>query len=65
MHLICTSIGFGLGYLAHRYEENSEKQVQMMLKKYKHAPRQWAELVKLDQEAGIPRKSSTLGHLAV
>ena len=65
MHLICMSIGFGLGYLAHRYEENSEKQVQMMLKKYKHAPRQWAELVKSVQEAGVPRNSSTLGHLAV
>ena len=52
MHLICTSVACYLGYLAHRYEETSEERVQNLLKKYKHAPRQWAELPKRDHESG-------------
>lgn len=52
MHLVCTGVACYLGYLAHRYEETSEERVHNLLKKYKHAPRQWAELPKRDQESG-------------
>lgn len=49
MHLFFTGVGFYLGYLAHRYEERSEERTQLLLAKYRHAPRQWAEMVKQDQ----------------
>lgn len=46
MHLFFTGVGFYLGYLAHRYEENSEERTKLLLAKYRHAPREWAEMVK-------------------
>ena len=49
MHLFFTGIGFYVGYLAHRYEENSEERTKLLLAKYRHAPREWAKMVKQDQ----------------
>ena len=53
MHLILTSVGCYLGYLAHRYEEGSEERTQMLLARYRHAPREWAEQVHQDNTQGI------------
>ena len=49
MHLLFTGVGFYVGYLAHRYEEGSEERTQLLLSKYRHAPREWAAMVKDDQ----------------
>lgn len=48
LHLILTGVGCYLGYLAHRYEEGSEQRTQMLLARYRHAPREWAEQVNQD-----------------
>ena len=45
MHLSFTALGCYLGYLAHRYEENSEERVKKLLEKYPRAPVQWAAMV--------------------
>ena len=34
LHVICTSIGCYLGYLAHRYEETSEERVERLLERH-------------------------------
>ena len=52
MHILFTGIGFYLGYLAHRYEEGSEERTQLLLSKYRHAPREWVEMVKADGDQG-------------
>jgi hypothetical protein len=52
MHLILTGIGFYVGYCAHRYEEGSEERTQLLLAKYRHAPREWVEMVKVDSDQG-------------
>ena len=52
MHLILTGIGFYVGYCAHRYEEGSEERTQLLLAKYRHAPREWVEMVKVDTDQG-------------
>ena len=44
LHITCTGVACCLGYLAHRYEENSEERVRMLLEKHRHAPVQWASL---------------------
>ena len=44
LHLACTALGFYVGYLAHRYEENSEERVRQLLEKHRNAPVQWATL---------------------
>ncbi|XP_064405499.1 uncharacterized protein LOC135350580 [Halichondria panicea] len=44
LHLVCTGVGFFLGYLAHNYEEGSEKRTQKLLSRYRHAPREWVEV---------------------
>ena len=46
LHLICTGVGCYLGYLAHHYEENSEERVRLLMEKHRHAPAQWANIVK-------------------
>ena len=38
LHVVCTAVGFYVGYLAHRYEENSEERVQKLLEKHRHVP---------------------------
>lgn len=45
MHLGFTAVACYLGYLAHRYEENSEERVKKLLEKYPRAPVQWAAMV--------------------
>ncbi len=44
LHLVCTGVGFYLGYLAHNYEEGSEERTQKLLSRYRHAPREWVEV---------------------
>ena len=44
LHLACTALGFYVGYLAHRYEENSEERVRQLLEKHRNAPVQWTTL---------------------
>lgn len=52
MHLILTGVGFYVGYCAHRYEEGSEERTQLLLAKYRHAPREWVEMVKGNSDQG-------------
>ena len=52
LHLICTGIGSYVGYCAHRYEEGAEERTQLLLAKYRHAPREWVEMVKVDSDRG-------------
>ena len=46
MHLVCTSVGATLGYMAHKYEEGSEERIERLLEKHDQAPTQWASFVK-------------------
>ncbi|CAI8037120.1 hypothetical protein GBAR_LOCUS20764 [Geodia barretti] len=38
LHVTCTAVGFCVGYLAHRYEENSEQRVQRLMEKHRNVP---------------------------
>ena len=38
LHITCTAVGFCVGYLAHRYEENSEQRVQRLMEKHRNVP---------------------------
>ncbi len=42
LHVICTSVGCYIGYQVHMYEERAEERTEMLLKKYRHAPKLWA-----------------------
>lgn len=50
LHVSCTTVGFALGYLIHRYEETAEERTERLLARYQHAPREWAEQIKKDDE---------------
>ena len=50
LHISCTTVGFGLGYLVHRYEETAEERTEKLLARYRHAPREWAEMIKKEGE---------------
>ena len=38
LHVTCTAVGFCVGYLAHRYEENAEERVKRLMEKHRHVP---------------------------
>ena len=44
MHLGFTAVACYLGYLAHRYEENSEERVKKLIERHPRAP-VWAAMV--------------------
>ena len=50
--LTSTVAGGILGYLAHRYEENSEERVKLLLEKHRHAPVEWAKMTTNDVPEG-------------
>ena len=53
LHIICTAVGFYVGYLAHSYEENSEERTQLLLEKYRHAPREWVQVTSPKDQSGM------------
>ena len=52
MHVTCTAVGFCVGYLAHRYEENSEQRVQKLMEKHRHVPPHdnWTQMARKERE---------------
>lgn len=58
LHIACASVGFLVGYMIHRYEENSEERIKRLIETYPDVPVQWT--IGFENRPEAKPKSKTL-----